>query len=78
VIRSVLTVLWFAVAIGGGLLVAVNFRGIAERIFDLIARYSWTGPGTATSTTIRIVGGGFAVLAVFGLGVIWLSHAQGH
>ncbi|GHH64476.1 hypothetical protein GCM10018781_15660 [Kitasatospora indigofera] len=72
----VLAVLAFAVAIGGGLLVACNVGGSAERIFDVLDGFSLVSG--ATPRTVRIIGGGFAALATVGIFVVALSRAQGH
>ncbi|WP_159401233.1 hypothetical protein [Streptomyces sp. NRRL B-24484] len=73
--RLILVALWFVIAIGGGLLAACNFGGLAERIFDLLDSYSLTSG--ATPRTVRIIGGGFVAISTAGIFVIALSHAQG-
>ncbi|WP_406193104.1 hypothetical protein OH807_02155 [Kitasatospora sp. NBC_01560] len=75
-IRNTLVVLWFVLVIGGGGLVALDVRGSAGSVLRLMERWAFGGVGAATPRTIRLIAAGFVGLAVAGLGVIALDHAQ--
>ncbi|MFJ2776864.1 hypothetical protein [Kitasatospora sp. NPDC087315] len=74
----IMAVPWFIIFGGGGILVACDFRWLAEKVFNLIDRYSIASPGEAAPRTIRIVDAIFVAISVFGVFVIALSHAQGN
>ncbi|MER7847772.1 hypothetical protein ABTZ03_27950 [Kitasatospora sp. NPDC096077] len=77
-LRSALTVLWFVIAGVGGLLLAFNVAGLAERFFDLIVRYSFTGAGSATPNVIRLVGAVFALAGIVGGSVLLVASLRGN
>ncbi|MFJ2783069.1 MULTISPECIES: hypothetical protein [unclassified Streptomyces] len=46
-----------------GFLFALNFKGMSEKFFYFVTRY--TPKGNATPNTVRIIGGGWVVVGVF-------------
>jgi hypothetical protein len=76
-VLTLLTAVWFVVFLGGGVVVATNYRDSAERVFSMMKRYSFSSIERATPTTVRIIASGFVVIALGGSLVITLQGLQG-
>ncbi|WP_035794187.1 hypothetical protein [Kitasatospora mediocidica] len=74
--EKILAILWIVVFVGGGGLVAFNFRGAADRIFDLMERFVIGGVGDATTNTVRLIGGAFVGISLIGSFVILTGSSQ--